>query len=132
MSTAQSAERLGSSSCSTTVRALPRSWRRVGVLISRRLSPGCMALDRRTRPARRPWHLPHVALVLLAGVVRVGLVQPPLEERDDPFVARVVRAVAAVAVGVPDVHLLLGTVQYSLLRGRRQPAPRRVGPETDR
>ena len=83
-----------------------------------RLQPGALA----------GWagHLPHVALVLLAGVVAVGLGVPALDPRDDPLVAGVVRAIAAVPVAVPDVHLLVQAVQDRLLRSRREPLPRRV------
>ena len=63
-----------------------------------RLEPGALA--------RRAGHLAHVALVLLARVVAVGLGVAPLDPRHDALVGRVVRAVAAVAVAVADVHLL--------------------------
>ena len=71
-------------------------------------------------------HLAHVALVLLAGVVAVGLGVPALDPRDDALVAGVVRAIAAVAVPVPDMHLLVQAVQDGLLRSSREPLPRRV------
>ena len=71
-------------------------------------------------------HLPHVALVLFAGVVAIGLGVPALDPRDDTLVAGVVRAIAAVAVPVPDMHLLVQAVQDGLLRSSRESLPRRV------
>ncbi len=76
-------------------------------------------------------HVPHVALVLLAGVVGLGLLQPPLQERDDTLVGGVVGAGPPVAVLVPDVHLVVGAVQHGLLDLGGQPLPRGVHVEAD-
>ena len=58
-----------------------------------------------TRGAR---HLAHVALVLLARVVAVGLGVAALDPRHHALEGRVVGAVAAVPVAVADVHLVVG------------------------
>ena len=79
------------------------------------LEPGALA--------RRARDLAHVALVLLARVVALGLGVAALDPRDDALVVGVVRAVAAVPVAVADVHLLAGAVQHRLLRPRAAAAP---------
>ena len=54
---------------------------------------------------------------------------PPLDPLHHALEAGVVRALPAVPVAVPDVHLVLGAVQDRLLRPVRQRPPRRVQAE---
>ena len=86
-----------------------------------RLEPGPLA--------GRARDLPHVAFVLLAHAVAVGLAVAALHPGDDPLEGGVVGALAAVAVAVADVDLLVVAVQQGLLRLLGEPLPRGVEPE---
>ena len=88
-----------------------------------RLEPGAAA--------DRAGHLAHVALVALPAPVRVGLGVPALHERDGALEAGRVRALPAVPVPVPDVHLVVLAVQQGLLGPLRQRPPRHVHREAE-
>ena len=81
--------------------------------------------------ARGARDLAHVALVLLARPVAVGLGVAALDPGHHALVVGVVGAVAAVSVAVTDVHLVADAVQHGLLRPGRQLFPRRVDVEAD-
>ena len=89
------------------------------------LEPGALA--------DRARHVAHVALVLLPRVLRVGLVEPAVEERDDALEVGVVRrARGRTGSGsgrAPGPSLPCST---AFCAGGRQLAPRRVHPEADR
>ena len=89
-----------------------------------RLEPGAAA--------GRAGHLAHVAGELLPAGVRFGLGVPPLDPRDHALERRVVRALPAVPVLVPDVHLEVVAAQQGLAGVGGQLAPRGVHPEPDR
>ena len=83
---------------------------------------------RRAPPHAGHGHLPHVALDLLALVVALGLAVPALEVGDDALEVGGVRAHAAVAVLVADLHLAhAGAVQERLLLLLGELRPGRVG-----
>ena len=89
-----------------------------------RLEPGAAA--------GRARHLAHVAGELLAARVRLRLGVPPLDPRDHALEVRVVRALPAVPVLVPDVDLQFVAAQQRLAGAFRQLRPRRVHPEPER
>src|SRR5690606_39773525 len=76
--------------------------------------------------ADRARDLPHVALVPLAGPVRLGLGVLALDEVDDALEPRGVRPLAPPPVPVADVDLVVLAVQHGFLRALRELAPRDV------
>jgi hypothetical protein len=76
-------------------------------------------------------HLTHVLLDLLADVVGVGLGVPAQQRGDDPLDVGLVRALAAVPVGVGDVDASVDAVQDAVLHllGQVTPGRRRVTAE---
>ena len=85
----------------------------------------------RAPPAGRARHLAHEARELLPARVGLRLGVAALDVGDRALEVRVVGALAAVAVLVPDVDLLVEPVQQRLLRLGGQPLPRGVHPEPD-
>ena len=79
--------------------------------------------------ADRARHVAHVALVLVARPVALGVAVPALDPLHHALEAGVVGALAAVLVAVADVDLVLGAVQDRLLRAGRQLPPRGVDAE---
>ncbi len=88
-----------------------------------RLEPGALALRAR--------HVAHEALVALLHLLGVGLLHATLQERHDAFEIGVVRAGSAVAVLVPDVHLLVAAFENRLARLGGQLLPRCVHVEPE-
>ena len=89
-----------------------------------RLEPGALA--------DRARHIAHEAFVALLHQFGVGLLDLALQERQHALEVGVVRADPAVAVLVPDVHLLVGALENRLARLGRQLVPRRVHVEAQR
>nr|BFE75168.1 hypothetical protein GCM10020092_084690 [Actinoplanes digitatis] len=79
--------------------------------------------------AARARDVAHVALVLVARPVALGVAVPALDPLHHALEAGVVGALTAVLVAVADVHLVLGAVQDRLLRPARQLPPRCVDAE---
>ncbi len=80
----------------------------------------------------RARHLAHVTGELLPARVRLRLGVPPLDPRDHALERRVIRALPAVPVLVPDVDLPVEAAQQGLAGGAGQLGPRRIHPEPDR
>ena len=95
----------------------------------------CHRQDLRLQPgavAHRARHVAHEALVAFLHLLGVGLLHAALQERHHAFEVGVVGPGAAVAVPVPDVHLLVAALENRLARLGRQLAPRRVDVEAQR
>ena len=88
------------------------------------LEPGALA--------DRARHVAHEAVVAFLHLLGVGLLHAAVQERHHAFEVGVVGAGAAVAVLVPDVHLLVAALEDRLARLGGQLAPRGVDVEAQR
>ena len=82
--------------------------------------------------AHRARNVTHEAFVALLHQLGFGLIELALQERQHALEVGVVGAGAAVAIAVPDMHLLVATLQNCLARLGRQLAPRCVDVEAHR